>query len=516
MTPLSTEVLPAAQDVQPRATARSVLTSTAAQIGARGVHLVLNLALTLALIRYFGPVHYGDYVFVITVTMLFGLIADFGLPKLAVRDIVRDDPAAPAVIGTVMAVRLGLSLLAAVGVQATMVILGGSSELRMAAALVSVLIFAESALTVVVIFHVRLRQEYEAFIRVAMEGTQTAIALWLIARHASLVAIMFGTGAGATVGVGLAFVLARRRFGLRLAFDIHRVRALLRDAWPVGSALLVGVAYLKLDSVMLVAMRPRIEVGIYGAAYQPVEYLLLSSPVIINVLFPLLTRWHGVDAKRFRDIYRWGAEGLLGLTLPLAVLTAFFAPALVQRFYLPSYAPAAQPLRILMAALVLMIINCWQSFVLLAGNRQRVTLKYDAAALGLNVMLNLFMVWRFGYMGAAVAALLTAAFVTRCSTSATRMLLGASLDGRQIRRILQANALMGATAWGALALHVTWWAAALVTCASYPIWVQLCRVVSLRRLIAGRRGLQVLSLHKGAEMLASVAPQSPALVAKEA
>lgn len=473
-----------------RDVARSVLASTSAQMAARGIHLILNIGLSLALIRYFGPARYGDYVFVITVTMLFGLLADFGLPKLAVRDIVREDAAAPAVIGTLMAVRLGLSVLAAVGVQATVWLLGGGPALRLAAAVGSLLFFAESLLSVVVIFHVRLRQQYEAFIRVAMETTETLTAFWLIVHHASVVAIMVGTAGGAAVGVVLALILARQRFGLHMVVDRQRVGPLLREALPVGGALLVGVAYLKLDSVMLVALRSRAEVGIYGAAYQPVEYLLLASPVIINVLFPLLTRWHGVDPERFRKVYRWGAEGLLGLTLPIAVLTALFAPPVVQRFYLKGFLASAQPLRVLTFALVFMIINTWQSFVLLAGDHQLVTLRYDAVALALNITLNLLMVWRFGYMGAAATALVTAVFVTACSTRASARLLGATLDGGRVARIAAANALLGATGWAAVAAGLPWWAALTVAAASYPLWVQLCGVLGLQQVRWVHRSLR--------------------------
>jgi len=39
--------------------------------------------------------------------------------------------------------------------------------------------------------------------------------------------------------------------------------------------------------------------GYYGAAYQPIEYLLLASAVVINVLLPQLARAHEGDVIRF-------------------------------------------------------------------------------------------------------------------------------------------------------------------------------------------------------------------------
>lgn len=70
--------------------AGSTTVSTLSQLAAKIIHLLLNVVTTLAILRYLAPEAYGSYVLVITVVTLVGVVADFGLPKLAVREMVRN------------------------------------------------------------------------------------------------------------------------------------------------------------------------------------------------------------------------------------------------------------------------------------------------------------------------------------------------------------------------------------------------------------------------------------------
>jgi len=52
---------------------RGVAVSAGAQMSAKGLHFVLNIISTLAIIHYLDPGAYGQYVLVLTSTMLIGL-----------------------------------------------------------------------------------------------------------------------------------------------------------------------------------------------------------------------------------------------------------------------------------------------------------------------------------------------------------------------------------------------------------------------------------------------------------
>jgi O-antigen/teichoic acid export membrane protein len=437
---------------------RSATLSVASQLGAKVAHLALNLVSTLAILRYFAPDAYGTYVLVLTVTTLAGVIADFGLPKLAVREMVRPGEDQDAVAGTIIVIRLALAVVAVLACQVVLALFRQSPSAHQAAAVASLVIIAEAVLGVLVVaFQIRLVQHYEAGIRVVAEALETSLVLLLVARHATLPWLFVPPVVGLVVALVLATALTRHRFALRPRLVVARVRPLLMEALPLGPALLAGVLYLKLDSFVVAALRPSRDLGIYGAAYQPIEYLFLATAVIINVLFPMLARaWGEGEPERFLAIYRRGTELLVIVTGFVTATVVFIAAAMVRTAFGPAYAGAAAPLSVLSVALVVMTVNAWQSLVLLSGGHQRVVLRYNLIALGLAVVLCAVLVHFVGTVGAAVSALVIGIFVLWASTRAVRLRMHATLDGRRLGQVAVASLVTAAVVAALTAAHLPW------------------------------------------------------------
>ncbi len=176
--------------------------------------------------------------------------------------------------------------------------------------------------------------------------------------------------------------------------------------------------------------------------------------MIINVIFPLLAQAFGRgQLDHFVALYQRGTELLLIVTLLVPVLLAFLAPAMVAVAFGGAYAAAGDPLRLLAIALVLMTLNAWQALALFIGGFQRLNLICNAAALGLAVVVSVLLTSRFGPVGAAVAAVVTAAAVWAASVTLVRQRLGASPDLVRLAQILGVAAgtallLAGLTAAG--------------------------------------------------------------------
>jgi hypothetical protein len=86
---------------------------------------------------------------------------------------------------------------------------------------------------------------------------------------------------------------------------------------------------------------------------------------------------------------------------------------------------------------------------------------------------------RLGYIGAALTAMATAAFVCICATIATRRVLGLSLDRLAMSKVLLANVLLGGTLLLGLAAGLPWALATVLAGLCYPIWLLVCRVATL-------------------------------------
>jgi O-antigen/teichoic acid export membrane protein len=280
----------------------------------------------------------------------------------------------------------------------------------------------------------------------------------------------------------MVLVIARRRFATRLDLDLRRLPGLLWESAPIGITLLLAVGYLKLDSVLLGVLATPVDVGLYGSAFRPIEYLLLASGVLITPLFPLLSRWYGRESARFTLVYWRGMDALFVIAIPVPVLLFWIADPLVRGVYTESFAAAAMPLRVLAVALVLMIVSAWQGFALLAAGRQRLTVIYDAAALILNVGLNLALIPRFGYLGAAMAALATSGLVVACSSLVARRVLELRGTTSRLPQIMAANAALAAAAGGLVVAGAPWWLALVLSPLPYVAALLLFRATTLAEL----------------------------------
>jgi O-antigen/teichoic acid export membrane protein len=473
---------------------RGVTFSTGAQLGARFLHFGLNVVSSLALIRYLGPTTYGDYVLIVTVIALLGLVSDFGLNNVAIREIIKGPRQERRILGTVVSTRICLAILAAGAAQLILIALGASAEMQEAGAVLSCVLGIEALLAVVVTFHVRLKQQYEAIVRVSGELVETTMVLVLIAHHAELDQLVAAPVVGGIVAVSLALAIAGRKTVLSFLPDLGRLKPMLREAAPVGITLILATVYLQVGRFLLIAWGTRHDVGIYGAAYQGIEYVLLASAVLINVLYPVLVRFQIEDRPRAVGVYRRGSEALVAAILPIPVVLLTLGHDVVPAVYGDRFAEATAPLAILSCGLVFMVSTVWHGFTLLSVGLQRVTLIYQAFGLTLMVVVNVILVPRYGPVGAAIATTTTAIALAFISAFAVARFATATLERRPLSRIVGANAALAATIL--VVRTVTGSTAAALCCLmAYPVWLLAAGVFHPeavhRLLLALRRGDEV-------------------------
>jgi O-antigen/teichoic acid export membrane protein len=219
------------------------------------------------------------------------------------------------------------------------------------------------------------------------------------------------------------------------------------------------------------------DVGLYGAASKPVEYLTIAAAVAMNPVFALLARWHQEDPGLFVRAYEGVVRVLLAIAVPIPVFLAFMAGPLISVLFPPEFAGSATALQLLGIAFGLMLVTAWHSFVLLAARRQRLTLAYDAGALAVNVVLNLILIPRLGYLGTAWAAVGTSAVASACAAIAASR-VGARIDHAPLTRIALASAAFGTALWALLISGVAPLLAGLAAGLAYVLGLLVLRVIA--------------------------------------
>ncbi len=125
----------------------------------------------------------------------------------------------------------------------------------------------------------------------------------------------------------------------------------------------------------------------------------------------MLTRALQRGEEEFARLFRYAFQLMLYLSIPIALWATWFAEDIIAWIYTDRYAVAAPVLMVLVWAGVGGFASHLSGYALVILNRQKVGVYVGAAALCLNVILNLVLIRIWGIWGAAVATLVTEAFV---------------------------------------------------------------------------------------------------------
>jgi O-antigen/teichoic acid export membrane protein len=423
--------------------ARQVARNTAAQALGKAAVLAAGAASIAISTRYLGATGYGGFALALAFVQMLGVLADAGLATVVVREISREPRDTAELVGTALALRLllGVAVVALAGLLS--LALPYAPDVRVAiliAGVPFVLGLASSSLATV--FQVRLQMARAAIADVAGRLAALAALAAVVAADLGFLAVVASTAVGA--GVTLAATVALVRGLTPVRPGRRRWRELLATTLPLGLILAVNELYFRIDTFILSLFRPFAEVGQYTLAFRVFELLAVFPAIVMTSAFPLLSR----HVHRRRDlaarVVDATADVFVAVAVPIAVGGLVLAPELVRLLAGDPFSDAATPLRLLLCATGAAWLSGLLGYALIAADRQRSLLGLSAAALVVNVALNLALVPAYGPDAAAAVAVACEALLLAGGWWLVRRHLGLTPRLRLLWRALVAAAAMAA------------------------------------------------------------------------
>lgn len=421
----------------------NVTTLVSAQVAVK----LVNIAISIAVVRYLGAQELGRYAYVLAFAYPFGVLADFGLATFAIREISRDrarELEVVAILRYALLLLAGLGWLALVGLATVIqhdpttlacLVLAGLSNLLSAATTPSlVLLTAREDL------HLLSLQRVAASTLGAI-ATMTVL-LW---GGASLALLMAAT---AVNGAILAFtcVLVGNTPSLPTV-QRSAVSAMVRQAIPFGLLMLGFSLYYRVDMVMLHWLRDAREVGLYSAAYRFLDAVMLLAASIGGPFYPRLSNMVGRDSNGVRDLLEGTWKPLLALGLPIWLGTFFVAEPLTRTLFGDEFADARIILIILICgSLPLLWINIPNHALIAANLVWQLAGIYGLSVL-VNVAFNLLLIPLFGAAGAGIATVVCEWLNLVLVIRLMRREFGFSLSREGLWRYLVAAVVMAVVLW---------------------------------------------------------------------
>jgi len=367
------------------------------------VGLASGLLVTLVLSRHLGVAGFGQFNYLFAFLYFFLAVNDLGVNTITVREISQAPDRAGEIIGSMLSFRLSLGTLSLLALWGVVLTVDFSRDLRVALALFGLVLPLNALRLPTVIFQSRLRFDYAAVVDVTNRVATTVLVLAAVGLGAGLIGVTVALVVGDMIGVAATLLLSGR-----LVRPVWRIEpaywwVVLRWSLPLGMAGVLSAVVNRVDFLMLERMADLRQLGLYGAAYKLTNLVERLPQMVVATLYPLMARQALEDPRALRALYRKSQLTLGGLAIAMVVAVTLLATPIVRVVFGNQFLDAVRGLRILVWSSACLFVALPGGFALISLGRVRMNLLTMAAGAGTNIALNVVLIPRYGYIGAAAA-----------------------------------------------------------------------------------------------------------------
>jgi O-antigen/teichoic acid export membrane protein len=404
-----------ASSARPRASLARRLTSESAVYGLGGVaNQAIAIILVPIYVRSLGA-DYGTVAILSTTISLATLVVTLALPQAFFRSYLKeadDERERASVLRAAFGLRLvvsliGLAMMAALAVPASLLILGSDREWPLMA-LIGPVVFLDSLNLIPLSF---LRGERRPVPYAVLSFTRAAlgsalIVLFVVVFPFGVIGVLLGSLASSLVTTIAGLVFLARNARLSISFDGRLARHMLAFSLPLVPASLAGWTLNVSDRYIVNAVQGRDAVGLYSAGYT------LGLAMNALAVAPFTLAWGAAyweiakQAAAPRVISRVGM-GFTAVACFVALGVSALATDAIRILLTPQFEPSRFVTPFSAFAYVAYGMYAIASTGLNLEGRTRWLPLVVGAGAALNVTLNLLLIPRIGYIGAAVSTLVS-------------------------------------------------------------------------------------------------------------
>ena len=369
----------------------------------------LSFWVGIYVIRYLGPSGFGNLSYALSFVGLFSGIAALGLDSIVIRDLVRNEDKNDELLGTAFVLKFQGALFILIVLSVVAVASPGDKTTNWLILFIAFASIFQSLYVVDFYFQSRVLSKYPAWVRCLAAVFSAVSKIVLISLHAPLLWFALAVTAESVV-TAVGFLVIYRTYGpgiTRWKFKKILALRLLKDSWPLILSGVTISVYMRVDQVMIKNILDAKSVGIYAAAVNLTEVWYFLPTIIIGSLFPAIINAKKMDRKLYLSSLQRLHDLFFLISLAIGVLVFFFSQRIVNVLYGQSFSEAGMVLAIYIWSVIFIAQGHIRGYFLIVENKQHIGLWFRTSIMAANVVLNLFLIPRYGLMGAALAALLS-------------------------------------------------------------------------------------------------------------
>ena len=374
---------------------------------ARMVSMLISFFYVIYTARYLGPANYGILAFALALNGIFGVIANFGLDPLTVREVAKDKNLADKYLANGIVLKALFGILAFLAVFAVVNILGYPEITKMVVYLITIS-------TIIAGLNNLFNNNYQAFERMEFISIGQILQSILLLIFA-IVGIISGFDVVyfaliylivSLIVLGYNIIVTLWKFlKPRIEVDFGFWKVLLAESSWFAIAAFTTSLYYYFDSVMISYMKGNFEVGIYNSAYRLANIALIIPQIYFLSIYPKLSGTHAKNLKTFKMLSEISITAMWILSFIVGVFGLILSNIVVL-IYGNEYLDAVPIFKVIIWSISLAYITIGLGNILDATGYQKLRFYFVLISCILNIVLNYFLISIYGAFGAAISTLI--------------------------------------------------------------------------------------------------------------
>jgi O-antigen/teichoic acid export membrane protein len=392
---------------------KRIVKNTLSLFAAQFVGSILSILLSIFVARNLGDVIFGKYAFIIAFTALFTVFLDLGYETLLIREVARDKSQASKYLNNIISIRAVLSVVIFALIIVIINVMSYPDDIKNIIYVFTIYSILKSLSNVFkVTFRAFEKMEYEAGISILSNILRVTLGLSVLFLGYGLMELVLVFLFSGIFEFAVIVLVSEKKFiKTKMEFDLNFLKSTIKVALPLGTLTIFGLIYIKTDTIMLSFMKGDAVVGWYNAAYnlilgfRPIPHLFMSA------LLPLMAYYYISSKESLKIVYEKSFKYLLILGLPITIGIFLLADRFILLVYGQQFINSIIVFKILAWDILLKFLYFCASFILVSADKQNQMAVIVVFTALINVVLNLFLIPYFSYVGAAIATITTETFL---------------------------------------------------------------------------------------------------------
>jgi len=377
------------------------------------IGLLLGMIRLNYLSRFLGVSNFGILNFALYFCSLFQVLFDLGIAQLLIRDVSRDLSRSREFLGKATVLK-GIIVFLAGLVVGTAGAVSHFAHVTNMAILLTAVVFAINGISTVFLaaFQAHRKMTVVSLYNIFNDLALSVLVILLIGRYPYVNTVLIFNILVAFGNLLLLIVLYWKQMG-RPQFEFDKVfwKELLQSGTPIAISSLGISMYMFIGPTVLKYTRGDFEVGLFSAGYKIISILTLIPMTLSQVVYPIFSNFYATAREKLQKALADSLRVIAQISIPLGVGTVIIAPKLIALLYPPAFHEATIVLQVIICGDAIVYLGWIIYAFLLALDRQRTCMTISLIGAAVAIIVNLILVPRFGFQGAAYAIMLVDIFL---------------------------------------------------------------------------------------------------------